>query len=174
MKKTTKWALALLGLAFAVGFGMWAQSLFVKSELVHFSVNFPSDGRAETMSCCDLGGPWSRDRDPEWDDYAAGGLPERTAHHDLIVSADTVAGRLARVLIQLPMCEKRRISFFRFHVLCQNEQILKVYDAVAQRGRADITQGVAFAPVVSQNRNIFHINETVAVKIDDGQNRCFP
>jgi hypothetical protein len=74
VKKTTKWALALLGLAFAVGFGMWAQSLFVRSELVHFSVNFPSDGRAETMSCCDLGGPWARDRDPEWNDYAAGGV----------------------------------------------------------------------------------------------------
>jgi hypothetical protein len=74
MKKTIKWALALLGLAFAVGFGMWAQSLFVRSELVHFSVNFPSDGRAETMSCCDLGGPWARDRDPEWNDYAAGGV----------------------------------------------------------------------------------------------------
>ena len=74
MKTTTKWALALLGLAFAVGFGVWARSLLVKSELVHFSVNFPSDGRAETMSCCDLGGPWSRDRDPEWNDYAAGGV----------------------------------------------------------------------------------------------------
>jgi hypothetical protein len=74
MRKATVWALALLGLAFAVGFGLWAQSLFVISELVHFSVNFPSDGRAETMSCCDLGGPWARDRDPEWDDYSAGGV----------------------------------------------------------------------------------------------------
>jgi len=74
MRRTTNWALALLGLAFAVGFGLWAQSLFVKSELVHFSVNFPSDGRAETMSCCDLGGPWARDRDPDWNDYAAGGV----------------------------------------------------------------------------------------------------
>jgi hypothetical protein len=74
MRRTTRWALALLGLAFALGFGLWAQSLFVKSELMHFSVNFPSDGRAETMSCCDLGGPWARDRDPDWDDYAAGGV----------------------------------------------------------------------------------------------------
>ena len=74
MRGTTRWALALLGLAFAVGFGLWAQSLFVKAELMHFSVNFPSDGRAETMSCCDLGGPWSRDRDPDWNDYAAGGV----------------------------------------------------------------------------------------------------
>jgi hypothetical protein len=74
MKRTTRWALALLGLAFAVAFGLWAQTLFVRSELVHFSVNFPSDGRAETMSCCDLAGPWSRDRDPEWNDYAAGGV----------------------------------------------------------------------------------------------------
>ena len=74
MKRTTKWALALLGLAFALAFGLWARSLFGMSELVHFSVNFPSDGRAETMSCCDLGGPWARDRDPEWNDYAAGGV----------------------------------------------------------------------------------------------------
>ena len=35
MRRTTKWALALLGLAFAVGFGLWAQSLFVKAELMH-------------------------------------------------------------------------------------------------------------------------------------------
>ena len=74
MRRTTKWALALLGLGFAIGFGLWAQSLFVKSELMHFSVSFPSDGRAETMSCCDLGGPWARDRDPDWDDYSAGGV----------------------------------------------------------------------------------------------------
>jgi hypothetical protein len=74
MRRTVKWALALLGLAFAIGFGLWAQSLFVKSELVHFSVNFPSDGQGETMSCCELGGPWARDRDPEWNEYAPGGV----------------------------------------------------------------------------------------------------
>jgi hypothetical protein len=74
MRRTVRWALALLGLVFALGFGLWAQSLFVRSELVHFSVNFPSDGTAETMSCCDLGGPWARDRDPEWNDYPAGGV----------------------------------------------------------------------------------------------------
>lgn len=73
-KKATTWALALLALAAAVGFGMWAQSLFTRSELVHFSVNYPSDGRAETMSCCDLGGPWEREHGPDWNDYAAGGL----------------------------------------------------------------------------------------------------
>lgn len=74
MKKTKTWALALLGLAFAVGFGLWAQSLFTVSELVHFSVNFPSDGRAETMSCCNVGGPWERDHGADWNDYPAGGL----------------------------------------------------------------------------------------------------
>jgi len=68
------WAFGALGLAFALGFGLWAQSLFTVSELVHFSVNFPSDGRAETMACCELGGPWARERDPQWNDYAAGGL----------------------------------------------------------------------------------------------------
>ncbi len=74
MRKTTKWAMALLGLAFAVGFGLWAQSLFTVSELVHFSVNFPSDGRAETTACCNVGGPWERDYGPDWNDYPAGGL----------------------------------------------------------------------------------------------------
>jgi hypothetical protein len=68
------WAFGALGLAFALGFGLWAQSLFTVSELIHFSVNFPSDGRAETMACCELGGPWARERDPQWNDYAAGGL----------------------------------------------------------------------------------------------------
>jgi hypothetical protein len=74
MKKMKTWGLALLGLAFAVGFGLWAQSLFTVSELVHFSVNFPSDGRAETMACCNVGGPWERDHGPDWDDYPSGGL----------------------------------------------------------------------------------------------------
>jgi len=74
MRRIVRWALALLGLISAVGLGLWARSLFVRAELVHFSVNFPSDGRAETMSCCDLGGPWARDRDPEWSDYSAGGV----------------------------------------------------------------------------------------------------
>jgi hypothetical protein len=74
MRKTTKWALALLGLAFAIGFGLWAQSLFTKSELMHFSVNFPSEGRAQTMSCCDVGGPWARAYGDDWNDYPEGGL----------------------------------------------------------------------------------------------------
>jgi hypothetical protein len=74
MKRRWLWSLGILGFAGAMGFGWWAQSLFTVSELVHFSVNYPSGGRAETMSCCDLGGPWSRDRDPEWNDYAAGGV----------------------------------------------------------------------------------------------------
>jgi hypothetical protein len=74
MKNVKKWLLALLGLAFAIGFGIWAQSLFVVAELVHFSANFPSDGRAQTMSCCDLGGPWAREHEADWNDYPAGGV----------------------------------------------------------------------------------------------------
>ncbi len=74
MKAARTWLFGILGFLFAIGFGSWAQSLFTQSELVHFSVNFPSGGRAETMSCCDLGGPWARGRDPDWNDYSAGGL----------------------------------------------------------------------------------------------------
>jgi len=74
MKRIGLWSLALLGFLFAVGFGKWAQSLFTKSELMHFSVNFPSEGRAETMSCCNVGGPWAREHDPEWSEYPEGGL----------------------------------------------------------------------------------------------------
>jgi hypothetical protein len=74
MKKIGLWSLALLGFLFAIGFGKWAQSLFTKSELMHFSVNFPSEGRAETMSCCNVGGPWAREHDAEWNDYPEGGL----------------------------------------------------------------------------------------------------
>jgi hypothetical protein len=74
MARIGRLALGLFGLAFAVLFGRWSQYLFTNSELIHFSVNFPGSARAETMSCCDLGGPWTRGRDPEWNDYAAGGL----------------------------------------------------------------------------------------------------
>jgi hypothetical protein len=41
---------------------------------VHFSVNFPSEGRAETASCCDVGGSWERVHGPDWNDYPAGGV----------------------------------------------------------------------------------------------------
>ncbi len=74
MKNVKLWSLALVGFVFAVGFGKWAQSLFTKSELMHFSVNFPSEGRAETMSCCNVGGPWARTYGDDWNDYPSGGL----------------------------------------------------------------------------------------------------
>lgn len=74
MKKIGLWSLGLLGFLFALGFGKWAQSLFVKSELMHFSVNFPSEGRAETLSCCNVGGPWARTYGDDWSDYPEGGL----------------------------------------------------------------------------------------------------
>jgi hypothetical protein len=74
MKNVRPWSLALLAFVFAMGFGRWAQSLFTKSELMHFSVNFPSEGRAETMSCCNVGGPWARTYGDDWNDYPAGGL----------------------------------------------------------------------------------------------------
>jgi hypothetical protein len=74
MKRVRSFSLALLGLVFALGFGRWAQSLFTVSELIHFSVNFPSEGRAETTSCCNVGGPWARDYGDDWNDYPEGGL----------------------------------------------------------------------------------------------------
>lgn len=74
MKRIGTYSLALFGFAFAIGFGLWAQSLFTKSELMHFSVNFPSEGRAETTSCCNVGGPWARDYGDDWKDYPEGGL----------------------------------------------------------------------------------------------------
>lgn len=74
MKRLGVYSLALVGFLFAIGFGKWAQSLFTKSELMHFSVNFPSKGRAQTMSCCDVGGPWARTYGDDWNDYPEGGL----------------------------------------------------------------------------------------------------
>jgi len=74
MKRLGVYSLALVGFLFAIGFGRWAQSLFTKSELMHFSVNFPSEGRAQTMSCCDVGGPWVRTYGDDWNDYPEGGL----------------------------------------------------------------------------------------------------
>lgn len=74
MKRLGIYSLALVGFLFAIGFGKWAQSLFTKSELMHFSVNFPSKGRAQTMSCCDVGGPWARTYGDDWNDYPEGGL----------------------------------------------------------------------------------------------------
>jgi hypothetical protein len=75
MKKTLlKWLMAVVGFGFAIGFGLWAQVLFTQSELVHFSVNFPGKANAQTMACCELGGSWTRTKDPQWNDYPAGGV----------------------------------------------------------------------------------------------------
>lgn len=74
MRQLRTWSFGILGFAFALSFGRWAQSLFTVSELIHFSVNFPGGGSAQTMSCCDLGGPWARERDPDWNDYSSGGI----------------------------------------------------------------------------------------------------
>ena len=97
MKHIRVWSLGIVGLLFAVGFGRWAQSLFTVSELVHFSVNFPSEGRAETMSCCDLGGSWTRTHDPQWNDYPAGGLLAYGEEGALVVDVGR-AGWLKRLL----------------------------------------------------------------------------
>jgi len=74
MKRAGVFSLALVGFLFAIGFGKWSQALFTKSELMHFSVNFPSEGRAQTMSCCDVGGPWARAYGDDWNEYPEGGL----------------------------------------------------------------------------------------------------
>ena len=77
MKKIIPWLLALGGLLFATAFGLWSQSLFTQSESIHFSVNFPAeegDSGAQTMDCCDLGGPWANIPEQEWKGYPAGGI----------------------------------------------------------------------------------------------------
>ena len=72
-------ALGFIGFGFAIGFGRWSQSLFTKSEVMHFSVNFPAGDAVSaggtTLSCCDpeeLGSPWARD--PDFGDIPSGGL----------------------------------------------------------------------------------------------------
>jgi hypothetical protein len=71
--------LGLLGLAgfiLALLVGLWSQSLFVISESVHFSVNFPTNSAsgADTMPYTKLGGAWSRIPAKDWNGYPAGGL----------------------------------------------------------------------------------------------------
>jgi len=77
MSKVLPWIFALGGFLFATGFGIWSQTLFTRSESIHFSVNFPSDegeSGALTMACCDLGGPWANIPENEWQGYPAGGV----------------------------------------------------------------------------------------------------
>lgn len=76
-KKLLPWLLGILGLLFAVGIGLWSKNLFTQSESVHFSVNFPTvtgEVAAQTMNCCDLGGPWARIPEKDWKGYPAGGV----------------------------------------------------------------------------------------------------
>ena len=74
MRKIKMWSLGVIGFVFAISFGRWSQSLFTQSESVHFSVNFPTGGGAQTMSCCDLGGPWANNPEQNENDYPAGGV----------------------------------------------------------------------------------------------------
>ncbi len=77
MNKIVPWLVALCGFLFATVFGLWAQSLFTQAESVHFSVNFPSEAGesgAQTMNCCDLGGPWASIPEEDWKGYPAGGI----------------------------------------------------------------------------------------------------
>ena len=77
MNKFFPWLLALGGFMFATAFGLWSQTLFTAAESVHFSVNFPTEAGesgAQTMPCCDLGGPWASIPEQDWEGYPAGGV----------------------------------------------------------------------------------------------------
>ncbi len=54
--------------------GRWAQGLFIVSEFVHFSINFPTAPGHDTRTREQIGGPWAMLDDDEWEGVPAGGL----------------------------------------------------------------------------------------------------
>ncbi len=74
MNLKTKLLIAILACALTVIAGRWALGLAKISELVHFSVNFPTEPGIEVMSLQELGGPWTRMPEAEWPGYPKGGL----------------------------------------------------------------------------------------------------
>ena len=76
MKKIGTGISVLVGFITALLVGLWSQSLFVVSESVHFSVNFPTNPEvgAPTLDYQELGGTWSRISLKDWAGYPPGGL----------------------------------------------------------------------------------------------------
>jgi hypothetical protein len=76
MKKIKILISVLVGFGLALLVGLWSQSLFVVSESIHFSVNFPTNPElgAPTLAPSELGGSWSRIPSGDWTGYPAGGL----------------------------------------------------------------------------------------------------
>jgi hypothetical protein len=72
--KNIKYVTFVCALIITIFAGRWAQGLFLESEFVHFSINFPTVEGAESIPLEDLGGPWTMLEENEWDGYPAGGL----------------------------------------------------------------------------------------------------
>ena len=54
--------------------GWWVMRLLMSAEYVHFNANFPVNGKEQTLSLDQVGGPWTMLEEGEWKGYAPGGL----------------------------------------------------------------------------------------------------
>lgn len=66
--------LGLLAVIATVLMGRWGKALFTTSELVHFSVNFPTAAGMPQADRAAVGGPWNRLPNDEWRGFPTGGL----------------------------------------------------------------------------------------------------
>ncbi len=100
-----------------------------------------------------------------------GRLPERITIERAIVMAGAIVGDAAFCLIKLPVRHRARICE---QILSKDHQILDIDDAVAERCRANVTQRVVLTPVVNHDAHVCGVDNSVAVKVNDWNDRRLP
>ncbi len=82
-----------------------------------------------------------------------------------MIVADAVISDVPLCLVQLPVCNKFDWENLLEQMLSKDNQVLDINDAVAERCRANITQGIVLAPVVNHYAHIVSIYNSVAIKV---------
>jgi hypothetical protein len=59
-------------------------------------------------------------------------------------------------------------------MLRKHDQVLDIDDAISEGCRADVTQGVVFAPVVNHYAHIRRVNNSIAIEVNDRKDWGLP
>ncbi len=91
--------------------------------------------------------------------------------HGPVVDANMVnQARPEADCVKLPICNLFNWWNFLKQMFSQDNQVLDIYNAVTPGHRANVTQWIVFTPVFGHDHNILHIDDLVAVKVNDRAN----
>ncbi len=79
-----------------------------------------------------------------------------------------------RFLVRLAVCKLFNRWKFLKQVLCKDNQVLDIYYAVAPGHWADVAKWFVCAPVVNDDAHVGSIYDSVAVKVNGGDDRHLP